>query len=258
MKCKLCLNERELKQSHIIPEFMYECSGLYDDKHRFMMVKRTDEGLGDFELRQKGLKEKLLCSDCENHISKWERYARWVIYSPGKSKQVKSVRGKVVLYQNIEYEKFKLFQMSLLWRMSLSKLKQFSKVRLGPHEERMRRMIFREDPGAQDDYGCFMTAIIFDPNDLGRNEQLRRFWLSPRCVRTRDGHICYTMFVGGFYYVFVVSRHNIPMGIRQLFLNRTNQLPILAACVDEVPDVKGNLLKALLHLHSLGDKEHTS
>lgn len=257
MKCKLCLKERELKDSHIIPEFIYECSGLYDGKQRFTIVKRTDEGMGELELRQKGLKEKLLCGDCENRISKWEGYARWVIYSPGKSEQVKSVRTRVVLYENVEYDKFKLFQMSLLWRMSVSKLKQFSEVRLGRrHQETMRRMILDEDSGAEDDYGCFMTVIIFDPNDLASNEQLRRFWLSPRRVRTRDGHISYTMFIGGFYYVFVVSKHHIPREIRQLFLDRTNQLPILAATPDEVPDVKGNLLKSLLHLRrSAGSHE---
>lgn len=247
MRCKLCLEEQELKQSHIIPEFMYECSGLYDDKHRFVIARRTEEGMQEFEIRQKGLKERLLCGECEDRISKWERYARWVIYSPGKSEQVKSVQGRVVLYENVDYEKFKLFQMSLVWRMSASNLKQFGEVRLGRyHGERARRMLLKGDPGAEDDYPCIMTAIIFDPNDLGKNEELRGFWLSPHRDRTRGGHIYYAMFVGGFYYVFTISKHSIPMDIRKLFLNRTNQLPILASRVDEVPDLKRNLLEASL------------
>jgi len=259
MTCRLCLKERKLRDSHILPEFMYECSGLYDDKHRFAIIKRTQEEIEDFELRQLGLKEKLLCGECENLTSKWERYARCVIYGPGKSQQVKSVRGRTILYEDVEYNRFKLFQMSLLWRMSVSKLSHFSQVRLGSHhEERMRGMILGEDPGEENDYGCIMNAIIFDPDDLEENERLRRFWLSPRRIRTRDRHICYTIFIGGFYYAFVVSKHRIPKEIRRLFLKQTNQLPILATHVDEVPDVKGNFLAALLHTHPSEVKEYTS
>jgi len=36
MACKLCNNEVPLRNSHIIPEFLY--ASLYDDKHRFYEI----------------------------------------------------------------------------------------------------------------------------------------------------------------------------------------------------------------------------
>jgi hypothetical protein len=35
-QCKLCRLPRQLRKSHIIPEFMY--TSMYDDKHRFHVV----------------------------------------------------------------------------------------------------------------------------------------------------------------------------------------------------------------------------
>lgn len=39
--CKLCLKEKELMFSHIIPEFFYE--PMYDEKHRFMQISTIQE-----------------------------------------------------------------------------------------------------------------------------------------------------------------------------------------------------------------------
>jgi len=72
MKCRLCLVNPHPAKSHIIPEFMYECSGLYDGKHRILMVKKTEDA-PEFQQIQKGVRERLLCEDCEGKIARWER-----------------------------------------------------------------------------------------------------------------------------------------------------------------------------------------
>jgi hypothetical protein len=40
-KCKLCLKEKELCHSHIIPEFFYK--PLYTDKHKFLAIPSNKE-----------------------------------------------------------------------------------------------------------------------------------------------------------------------------------------------------------------------
>ena len=74
-RCALCQKESELKRSHIIPEFLYKA--MYDDKHSFHVLSSVPE-LPD-SMVQKGLRELLLCGDCETHISCFERYARGVL-----------------------------------------------------------------------------------------------------------------------------------------------------------------------------------
>lgn len=74
MICRLCHKEAILENSHVIPEFMY--SSLYDEKHRFQVLSTEREEKNSFE--QKGIREALLCSDCENQLSQSERYVSLV------------------------------------------------------------------------------------------------------------------------------------------------------------------------------------
>ena len=64
MKCRLCLKEKPIQNSHIIPEFLYK--PLYDNLHRFKSLSTLPEI--KIEYKQKGIREKLLCRDCEQYI----------------------------------------------------------------------------------------------------------------------------------------------------------------------------------------------
>jgi hypothetical protein len=79
--CKLCLQDKELVDSHIFPEFMYK--PLYDDEHRFNVLGNKGEGI--LKRPPKGIYEKLLCVECDhNIIGKYENYASKVIFGDGK------------------------------------------------------------------------------------------------------------------------------------------------------------------------------
>jgi hypothetical protein len=41
MACRQCQEDRELRRSHVLPEFLY--TALYDDKHQFVTVPLTDK-----------------------------------------------------------------------------------------------------------------------------------------------------------------------------------------------------------------------
>src|SRR5205809_2236864 len=74
--CALCRQERPLRKSHVIPEFMFK--PLYDEKHRFWSV--TNVLSKQNRLFQKGLREKLLCDACEQRLSEHESYASAVFF----------------------------------------------------------------------------------------------------------------------------------------------------------------------------------
>src|SRR5438034_9908437 len=78
MACALCHQNKPLRQSHIVPEFMYK--PMYDPLHRF-------EGLSldvsePPQIHQKGLREELLCQDCEQRFSRFEHHAAERFYRP--------------------------------------------------------------------------------------------------------------------------------------------------------------------------------
>lgn len=79
-KCRLCGASDRLQNSHVLPEFIYE--NLYDPKHRFLDLGSSNEKI--LKIQQKGLREKLLCGDCEMHLCKYESYAAGYLNRPMK------------------------------------------------------------------------------------------------------------------------------------------------------------------------------
>lgn len=73
--CALCLDEKELCDSHILPEFFYD--PMYDEGHAYEVVSGGIDNTFD---RQKGLWEHLLCVECEGRIGDWEDYAKPFLY----------------------------------------------------------------------------------------------------------------------------------------------------------------------------------
>src|SRR4051812_14436929 len=133
MACRLCLKEVPVVRSHIIPEFCF--ASMYDQDHRFIEVHDVDAG--KVRRGQKGFWERLLCSDCETRLNRFERHARRLFKD--KLPERKSLRRIDV--PNLDYRLFKLFILSVLWRASVSSHPVFEHVSLGKHEEIMRGMV---------------------------------------------------------------------------------------------------------------------
>ena len=141
--CALCTVNGDLQNSHIIPEFFYKLT--YDAKpRRFHVVSATPSERESFE--QKGLRERLLCRACEQEFGRWESYAKSALID---AKGVTITRHKDrITFHNLDYRQFRLFQLSLLWRMGVSTLPFFKDVALGPHEEKLRLALMRRTPSS--------------------------------------------------------------------------------------------------------------
>jgi hypothetical protein len=136
-------------QSHIFPEWLYK--PLYDDNHRFFVLStdvKKKRGT-----RPKGIYERLLCGECEHRFSTWEEYARSVFYELPLNV---TEEGRAVLFSGVQYTPFKLFQMSLIWRASIASRPEVHRIDLGPHVERIRKMLFEGCPGEAYQYGSIL------------------------------------------------------------------------------------------------------
>ena len=151
--CKLCYKRRCLQNSHIIPEFMYKYVYEVTD-HRYHRVYIET---GKKRIEQKGLCEPLLCASCESHFSDLERRFSLDIRIPDKV-------DSPTLQLDVDYTKVKLCLLSVLWRADVSSLDAFSAVTLGDkHENRLRDMLLKSDPGGEFDYGI-LGHIVLKPN----------------------------------------------------------------------------------------------
>lgn len=153
MACYLCLKDKELRNSHVIPEFVYK--ELYGSKHKFHVLSTLKNRPRPME--QKGIREKLLCNECEGKLLLWEKYAREILL--GGAGVTVQRDGELLILSGLDYDKFKLFQLSILWRASVSTHPMFSKVNLGPHEERIRKFVDSKNPGRYTDYPCVIFGL---------------------------------------------------------------------------------------------------
>ena len=111
MKCRLCLKEKDLQNSHIIPEYFYK--PVYDEKHIINILTTSQDK--NKKPMQKGIREELLCFDCEQLLSPLENYVRRILRGPYDNQVIRY--NDVIVVRDIDYKKFKLFQISLLcWK----------------------------------------------------------------------------------------------------------------------------------------------
>jgi hypothetical protein len=211
-ECKLCREEATLRNSHIISEFYYK--PIYDiDKKRFYAISSDEEKSPDHH--QKGLREKLLCDECEIKLSKWERYFANLLFKKAKVRQEK---GRFVVV-NADYKKIKLHQLSIIWRSSISSLDAFKNVALGPHEERIRKMIRDEEPGRYDQYGCALFV------NMEHKKIMQKLIIAPK-MKKYNSHRLYNFILGGIFWSYFISSHTPEIARYNVFVNKDGELPV--------------------------------
>lgn len=212
--CKLCLQQKPLlNRSHIIPEFMYEEANLYDEHHQFRKLKLEEifDAKAKIQRVSKGIYEAgILCQTCDGLvIKKYEDYGKYVLFS----EEHEAVNGmkyqnvinptdgfKSMVCSNIDYRKFKLFLLSMLWRASISSRIEFENVSLGTtHNEILRNMIFNGEPKKENDYPIIVSSW------LRENPTMTDIFISPR--RLKKGSNTYYQFcIGGFVFIYSISK----------------------------------------------------
>ena len=213
MTCALCRQEVSLVKSHIVPEFLYKPH--YDEKHRALLFDKRD---APYTVLQKGLREQVLCEECEARLQVFEDYfARyWFKRRPLPTKIV----APEVALSGIDYTRFKLFLLSIVWRASVSD--HAPKMSLGPHEERMRSMLVDVNPGPMGLYPIFAGVIVDEDGQLWDGAML-----TPLKIRVKAHWACRMVF-GGVAWTVLTSRHQtLPLGGHFLSESGDLRLPVL-------------------------------
>ncbi len=216
-QCALCPNDvPQLCLSHIIPEPFY--AGVYDANGTFPVFSNKKVG-PVMKPQQKGFRERLLCPDCEGRFSKWETYSLGQMFH--RTKQPGIDCGHYMEFQ-LDYDKFKLFQMSILWRMGVTSLEVFAEVQLGKkHEERLRRMLLSDDPGSADEYACRLAFVAV------QQPKLTDLIIPPKRAKRVQHHAVYFMVVGGMLWHYIVSSHTSRLEEDTVLLKEDGRLRIL-------------------------------
>lgn len=146
-KCKLCGGEDVwLRNSHIISEFVYKASNVYDYNPNRKFANYSN---GKRKSEQMGIRENLLCEDCEkilNHKYE-EEFCNNIVPKMKSSNETIDADYKIV----------KPFLLSILWRASVSD--EFKCVDLGPYENAIRDIILGETLPPKEHYSILVVKI---------------------------------------------------------------------------------------------------
>lgn len=221
--CQLCHLDRELRNSHIVPESLY--ADLYNDKNHLMAI--NGQGPRGWKPLQKGIREPLFCEACEQHFNEYcEKpfLEQWVVAKPLPNPWATND----VHWVTVKYDSFKLFHLSVLFRAGVSTLPTFSEVSLGPHQEKLRQLLLNRDPGEVWQYPIFAYAVVHHQTRClisGVSQAQRSSFAGQRC---------YGFMYGGAEWWMCVSSHR-NAELQAAGLQSDGRMPFHAVPWNELP-----------------------
>jgi len=202
MVCNLCQLEKPLIEAHIVakcllkPLFSDEGPLRFISKDVSKYPKRLPTGVYD---------SNILCAECDSSFSPWEEYTADVLFTEAPKYRA-FARGGFYAIPTYNYAKLKLCVLSILWRMSITKLQEYSMVLLGEKFEReIRAMLINKEPGAPD---LFSIAWIHLTDYVGS-----RAAIGPSSTRFNNTTV-YNLGLPGFVSVIKIGQPHQPHPIQ--------------------------------------------
>lgn len=164
-KCALCEQERELQDSHLMPQWAYK------------RIQQSEEGRKDHPIEvsngtaiqtSKQVTQRLLCSDCEGRFSRVEGYVAKLteLDEGGALKIMNSLdrqsvpgTGMAIIANDVDVEKLVYFAASVIWRSAV--MRGSDGCKLGKYVENFRRYLLGE---AEFPLESSMSMLVLEPS----------------------------------------------------------------------------------------------
>jgi hypothetical protein len=152
--CLLCLEDRKLIRSHIIPRAFFR---LQDQKDVLAMVSVEQEW---FPRRSPSgpYDERILCASCDQTLGILDQHAAETLLNAVPRKMHLTGFGDFGLYDGASAGKVFQFACSVAWRASKSRHPMFVNVDLGPYEDKIRHALLN-DLDSTEGIECFLTEF---------------------------------------------------------------------------------------------------
>lgn len=204
MVCRLCLQDKKLCLSHVIPKaFLKRAKKSSPQLIRLSIGSQIGPVMDNVDW-----KEPLLCQDCEKFIcNRYEesqirflRNGRLVVRHPDR-----------ITFTDFSYRKFYIFWLSILWRTSISSHPAFRAFEMGAQlDEILRRVILHEDmrldPGHCISEFMAIGLLKIKPFDIFTDETLKKMLMTLHLANRPEASSMY-MIIEGFLICFHFTVH---------------------------------------------------
>lgn len=207
-KCKLCLSDNIelLSKSHIIPDFFHYGLKNNNKKYSLILPDKFIKGRNQHLKNPSGAMYEgdLLCQNCDNVIISGYETCLSATLSENQDNHCnedlycddKNIEFKI--YKNIDYKKFKLGLLSILWRSSISNLDFFKEVNLSSkNSENIRLMLLNNDAKSIEDYPIIL--YLFNQDDQ------KNLIINPRFISENGNEYC-KFILNGYLILFIIKK----------------------------------------------------
>lgn len=209
MICKACNQDKDLIDAHIVP------------KSLFMKLRGNSNHLdvlgSDFNGRKgrtfKGEYDKtILCYECDGVFQKCDNYAK-ILFVDRENEMEEIWKNSDLVgweLETIDYDLFKQFVLSVLWRASVSRRSYYGLISLGPHEAIIKKDIFGQERFPCTHYQFLVSRYLPD-----KVPELERTMLNPDSIKIEGVNFCRVFFLG--YTIWVkVDKRPLPTALESL------------------------------------------
>jgi hypothetical protein len=212
--CSLCKKEKKLIRSHIIPEGFY--TKTYDEYRRARYASKSREIL---KYMQKGYWEHLLCKQCDGDIiGSYDKYAIEVIRDKKHIKEQSYVN--LLKWDNLDYNRFKLFHLSVLWRAHLSK-ENCRAINLTEEQaEQLRQYILSGKAPDEYEYPLYGLSLFDAFSNVNQCDEIITFGNCYQRLEAPDSKMFVFIYGGiAWHYIVPCAKHDDIL--QSLFLKKS-------------------------------------
>lgn len=218
--CPLCNRNKKLIRSHIIPEGFYRT--IYGENKNAIFSSASREMVKKIQV---GHREYLLCKECDNNtIGRYDKYAIDVIRD--KKYIEEKDNNDSVIWENLDYNEFKLFHLSVLWRAHLAK-KLFTGVNLS--EKRFNEISQYLKAGKISDEDCyhiFGLYLLDLENDYENCNELITEGKKYNMSILPNSEV-YIFIFGGIAWHYIISNSEEANALEKFYLNKSGKIILL-------------------------------
>lgn len=238
-KCALCLQKAKLCDSHIVPEALLLMLDDNRENPENLVVSGVDGTVALLPHPKRVYDKELLCEKCEEKFNRFETYFRdnvikkipelffqdWSFDEPTSRYRISFRREPVKFIRNLDYKSTKLFLLSMLWRLGITKSIHYNRLQLTPAElEELRSMLNIGDPGEPMAYPCHIQRLAHNGEPFRVVFQSKRFFV--------DGEPFERFAIGELLFTFSMAPHEMHRAACSAFsVSRAGLLPIVEADV---------------------------
>ncbi len=173
-QCALCLNANKLVESHIIPNAYFRAMKRQSSGRLIRFTTYPDEKV---KHSQDSWWEYLLCAECEQRFGRWETI--WIKRLRDATKRADPASAYVDIAP-FDYDTFRFFLLSILWRAAVSTRPEFSDVLLDAKQQEMLRLSLLAGTTAFDEHQVStIVSKIIDARGVISFEKFAHFAASP-------------------------------------------------------------------------------